>query len=212
MMGFLLHNPTPASIVMIGLGGGSLAKFCYRYLPNTSVTVIEVNPHVLAHRTAFAIPPDDDRFEVLLADGAAFMRDTTRKFDVVLADGFDIDGLPDRLSAQAFYDDCFNVLNPGGMFVANLHGCNPFFAVFMDRIEDSFGAPVLMVEDPSGSNRLVFAVKDAMRALQSLAGIRCPLGFDPLAWKAIQPSMARVFLASTALDHGENRASNDINF
>jgi spermidine synthase len=209
MMGFLLHNPTPKNIVMIGLGGGSLAKFCYRYLPNTAITVIEINPHVLAYRTEFAIPADDDRFEVLLADGSAFMRDTTRKFDVVLADGFDIGGLPERLSSQAFYDDCFNVLNAGGMFVANLHGCNRFFDVFIDRIQASFQGALLTVDDPSATNRLTFAVKDASRALQSLSGVRCPRRFDIPAWKALLPSMARVFLASKALDRNGTTTSTE---
>ena len=181
MMGFLLHNPAPCSIAMIGLGGGSLAKFCYRYLPQSSITVIEINPHVLAHRTEFAIPADDGRFEVLLADGAVFMRETTRRFDIVLADGFDIGGLPERLSTNAFYGDCFNVLNLDGMFVANLHGCNRFFDVFIDRIQTSFQGSLLTVEDPSATNRLAFAVKNAPHALQSLAGIRCPRGFDDKA-------------------------------
>jgi hypothetical protein len=27
----------------IGLGGGSLAKFCYRHLPNSRITVVEIN-------------------------------------------------------------------------------------------------------------------------------------------------------------------------
>ena len=33
MMAFLLFNPAPKRIAMVGLGGGSLAKFCYRNLP-----------------------------------------------------------------------------------------------------------------------------------------------------------------------------------
>ena len=94
MMGFLLHNPDPRNIAMIGLGGGSLAKFCYRYLPQTDITVIEINPHVIAHRSTFAVPPDDHRFTVRLADAATYLRDSDEKFDVLLADGFDIDGLP----------------------------------------------------------------------------------------------------------------------
>ncbi len=34
MMGFLLFVPKPARIAMIGLGGGSLAKYCRRRLPD----------------------------------------------------------------------------------------------------------------------------------------------------------------------------------
>ena len=33
MMAFLLFNRAPERILLLGLGGGSLAKFCYRRLP-----------------------------------------------------------------------------------------------------------------------------------------------------------------------------------
>jgi spermidine synthase len=194
-----LHNPHPRSIAMIGLGGGSLAKFCYRCLPQTDITVIEINPHVIAHRSDFAVPPDDHRFTVRLADAAAFLRETDEKFDVLLADGFDIDGLPPALSSPQFYDDCSNALNPGGIFVANLHGCKPLYEVIVDRIRCGFDGNLLMVNDPGATNRLAFAVKSDAKALITLAGVRCPQGFDEVAWRELVPSMARVFLASRAL-------------
>ena len=199
MMGFLLHNPSPRSIAMIGLGGGSLAKFCYRCLPQTDITVIEINPHVVALRNSFSVPPDDHRFSVRLADAATYLRETSEKYDVLLADGFDIDGLPPALSSPQFYDDCCNALNPGGVFVANLHGCKPLFEVIVDRIRVAFDDNLLMVNDPGATNRLAFAVKDAPKALLKLAGVRCPQGFDEMAWRELVPSMARVFLASRAL-------------
>ncbi len=207
MMGFLLHNPHPRSIAMIGLGGGSLAKFCYRCLPATDITVIEINPHVIAHRNTFAVPPDDHRFTVRLADAAAFLRQTDEKFDVLLADGFDIDGLPPDLSTPQFYDDCSNALNQGGIFVANLHGCKPLFEVIVDRIRSGFDGNLLMVNDPGATNRLAFAVKDNRKALISLAGVRCPQDFDEVAWRELVPSMARVFLASRALARSNHAAA-----
>jgi len=199
MMGFLLHNPQPISIAMIGLGGGSLAKFCYRYLPQTDIVVVEINPHVLALRDAFAIPPDNHRFVVQLADGAEFVQQVDQKFDVLLADGFDINGLPESLCSQPYYDHCYQLLNANGILVANLHGCNTQFDGVVDRIRQSFHGSLLVVRDPDATNRVAFAVKGAPHALQCLAGVRCPEGFDTLAWRELMPSMARVFLASREL-------------
>ncbi len=61
MMGFLLFCPEPRRVLMIGLGGGSLVKFCNRHLPTTHVTVVEIDANVIALRSHFEIPPDGDR-------------------------------------------------------------------------------------------------------------------------------------------------------
>ena len=74
MMVFLLHQPAPRSIAMVGLGGGSLAKFCHRHLPLSCITVVEISLDVIALREAFAIPPDSERFSVLHGDAAEFFR------------------------------------------------------------------------------------------------------------------------------------------
>lgn len=199
MMGFLLHQPQPARIAMIGLGGGSLAKFCYRYLPDTSIEVVEINPHVLALRDAFAIPADDHRFCVLLTDGAEFVKTARQKFDVLLADGFNVGGLPEALSTPQYYDDCYQLLQPGGILVANLHGPDVEVEANLARIRSSFHGALLLVKDPEATNRIAFAVRDDPQALVSMAGVRRPYGFDEQAWRDLVPSMARVFLASRQL-------------
>src|SRR5215213_3597731 len=47
MMAFLLFMPEPREILMIGLGGGSLAKFVLQHLTNTRTRAVEVNPRVV---------------------------------------------------------------------------------------------------------------------------------------------------------------------
>jgi hypothetical protein len=47
MMAFLLFCPNPRHVVMIGLGGGSLVKFCRRHLPGTLLTIVEIDATVI---------------------------------------------------------------------------------------------------------------------------------------------------------------------
>jgi len=57
MMSFLLFHPEPREALMIGLGGGSLAKFFHRRLRATRVRVIELDERiVVTARTHFALP------------------------------------------------------------------------------------------------------------------------------------------------------------
>jgi spermidine synthase len=159
MMGFLLLHPAPRDLVMIGLGGGSLAKFCHRYLPAARIAVVEINPHVIALRDEFEVPAESERFRVLLGDGAKFVRQRTAAADVLLVDGFDTDGLPSRLCSQRFYDDCQALLRPGGVLVVNLHFGHRQVPAQVERIRRSFDGGALLVDDGERANSIVFACK-----------------------------------------------------
>lgn len=192
MMGFLLFVPAPAELGMIGLGGGSLAKFCHRYLPRTRITVVELNPYVIALRDTFRVPPDDARFAVLEADGAAFLRETPIRFDVLLVDAYDETGLPEPLSTQRFFDDCRAALSEDGMLVVNLHADHPHHAVHVERIRRSFDDAVLVVDDTSRDNRIVFADRGRPPRELRLGPLRRPVPLDEASWRALQPSFARI--------------------
>jgi len=130
MMGFLLFHPRPRTI---GLGGGSLAKFCFRHVTSARMRVVEINPHVIALRDEFCVPADCERFRVVEADGAHFVRFPPKRSDVLLVDGFDYDGLPRQLCSARFYDDCFDFLMPGGMLVVNLHAAHADYSRHLQR-------------------------------------------------------------------------------
>ncbi len=159
MMAFLLFVPQPRCISMIGLGGGSLVKFCHRHLPAARIQVVEINPHVIALRDEFVVPADDERLTVMQGDGALFVRATVARSDVLLVDGFDYDGQPSALSSQAFYDDCHQQLQAGGLLVVNLHNGHARFDIFVDRMRRSFDDAVLVVEGNDPGNSIVFACK-----------------------------------------------------
>lgn len=159
MMGFLLFKPEPESIVMIGLGGGSMAKYCAKYLPNTHFTAVEINPQVIAIRDKFNIPADSEKFCILQADGAEYVANKFEKVDVLLVDGFDKNGQPAKLCSAGFYDNCFAKLNDGGVMAVNLHGSNIKFGTFASRIRDSFDDQVVVVSCEDDSNKIVFAYK-----------------------------------------------------
>jgi len=174
---------------MIGLGGGSLAKYCYRHLQGTEITAVEINPGVIALRNEFAIPADDARFRVVLGDGAAWVADPSSKPDVLIVDGFDADGLPAQLSSQRFYDDCFAVLTDNGIMVVNMWKGYPHYDEYLARINNSFTGNSVIVDAQDGFNQIVLAVKSAAfppaaSTIRHHANLLCqshPLNFQALA-------------------------------
>lgn len=160
MMGFLLFQPRPRRISMIGLGGGSLVKYCYHHLPETIIAAIEINPEVIALRQRFHIPPDDERLEVICADGADYVTLPGHRPDVLLVDGFDADGLPADLGSRKFYAACHRRLGDDGVLVANLMSNDPGFRNCVRSLRDVFGdALALAPAEDSVDNVIVFAWK-----------------------------------------------------
>jgi spermidine synthase len=159
MMGFLFFQPKPQRIEMIGLGGGSLAKYCLRFLTDTHFTAIEINPKVIALRDEFSIPPDNERFKVICANGADYVRNCTKKVDVLLIDGFKLNGQPASLSSVDFYDNCYAKLNEGGVMVVNLLEDGSYYDTYTARIRGCFKDQVLLVDSESQGNKIDFAFK-----------------------------------------------------
>jgi spermidine synthase len=171
MMGFLLLQPKPQRIAMIGLGGGSLAKYCRAKLPDADFTAIELSDEVIALRDEFEIPPDGPLFRVICGDGAEYVRGDAEPSDILLIDGFHAEGQPEQLCSAAFYDYCYSKLNEGGVLVVNLCADDTGYGSYVGRIRDSFAERIVVVEADEGENKIVFAQKGGI----------FPPGFNELA-------------------------------
>jgi spermidine synthase len=150
---------------------------------------------VIALRDDFHIPPDSDRFQVLLADGARFVRSPAAEADLLLIDGFDYDGLPEVLGTQRFYDDCHACLRPGGLLVQNLHLGDARYPVLVDRVRRSFDDAVLVVDDSDKSNSIVFACKGTALAQYRPGIVRPPPGLSGAAATQLLGAFASVVAA-----------------
>jgi spermidine synthase len=160
MMGFLLFNAEPQHILLVGLGGGSLSKYCYRQLPQTRITTLEINPGVIALRDEFLVPPDSERFEVIHTDACEYLARNHVQADVILLDGYDAEGLPNCLCSESFYSNCWQVLSAQGVLVANLWGGEQNRGVYLDRLRSIFDGRVWWSKPRDSSNLIVFAVKN----------------------------------------------------
>jgi spermidine synthase len=160
MLGFLLFCPNPLDIALIGLGGGSIAKFIHRNLTDTRLTALEINPDVVhAARSMFLLPADDERLEVLVGDGAAYVHEHPDSRDVLLVDGYDAKRIVEALSSIDFYLACKAMLRPGGVAVFNLWGSDQYFPRYYERIASAFGEHLLQLPSEKKGNIIIFAFR-----------------------------------------------------
>jgi spermidine synthase len=160
MMGFLLINDEPQHILLIGLGGGSLSKYCYQQFPQARITTLEINPDVIALRDEFLIPPDNERFEIVQADAVDYLARSDLHADVILLDGYDAEGLPKNLCTESFYSNCWQALSTEGVLVTNLWGGEPNRGIYLNRLRGIFDGRVWWSKPRNSTNLIVFAVKN----------------------------------------------------
>ncbi|MDQ3185740.1 MAG: polyamine aminopropyltransferase [Pseudomonadota bacterium] len=160
MMGFMLFYPCPENILMIGLGGGSLAKFVYHRLPQAKTTVIEINPQVVttAHNY-FLVPADDERLQVITAEGGDYIARNPVSADVLMIDGFDGGCQVPSLCSQDFYDRARETLKKNGVLVVNLLSRDKGLQDYLRRIENSFDGHVTTMAAEARGNLIAFAFK-----------------------------------------------------
>lgn len=172
MMACLLFNDDPRHVLMVGLGGGSVAKYVYHRLPEAKVRVLELDPQVVAiARQCFMVPRNDDRFEVVVGDGAEYMAGCDERTDLIMVDGYDAESHVEALATREFYGHCRERLAAGGVLVVNLWGGDRQFNEVLKRIETVFPDGTLCLPARKPGNVIALAFRD-------------PPG--PLAWAELE--------------------------
>jgi spermidine synthase len=162
MMAFLLFHPAPRRALMIGLGGGSLAKFFHKRLPMLRTRVVEYDERVIATaRSLFHVPPDDARLKVEHGDGVAAL--APECCDLLVVDGFEDESASPALVSQHFFDSAWQALEQPGALVMNLMDDDKDLDRHLKRMERAFGGAVLAFKALRDPNIVVLALKGAPR-------------------------------------------------
>ena len=160
MMGGLLFVAQPDNILHIGLGGGSMLRFCHHRLPETDNTVVELHPQVIAvARSMFQVPEDSDRLRIIAGDGIEFMATTEAQYSMILVDAFDGFEIVQDTVSEPFLHDCQQALKAGGALVLNLWGSDPRFARQLAVVQQVFDGWAFALPASTHGNIAVIALK-----------------------------------------------------
>jgi len=157
--------------MQLGLGAGSLTKFCHKVLKMETVA-IEINPKVLAAcRGWFKLPGDSGRMRVVLADAAQEIRlpGWLGTVDALQVDLYDHDAAAPVLDSEAFYADCRRLLTEDGCMTVNLFGRASSFQRSLDKIAAIFGRDAVWpFKATREGNTVVLAQKKASRPTRAV--------------------------------------------
>lgn len=203
MMAWLLFmDPTTVSkrqAVQLGLGAGSLTKFCHKEL-RMKTTAVELNPQVLhACRGWFKLPADNTRMQVVLADAAQEIQQPRWQgaVDALQVDLYDQEAAAPVLDSPEFYADCRRMLTEEGCMTVNLFGRTSSFQKSVDKMSAAFGADAIWAfKATREGNTVVMAQRTASRPKRAVlteraAYIQAHWGLPADKWvrvfKPVQP-------------------------
>lgn len=194
MMAWLLFMPMTevagAHAMQLGLGAGSITKFCYKKLKMTC-TAIELNPGVLhACRGWFRLPPDDERLRVVIADAAQEIRSSewTGVVDALQVDLYDHEAAAPVLDSEDFYRDCRALLSPNACMTVNLFGRSSSYEASLQKISAAFGEEAVWAFKPTREgNTIVLAQRTPSRPkreqlLETAEAIEASWGLPAPKW------------------------------
>jgi spermidine synthase len=203
MMAWLLFmDPTTVNkrqAVQLGLGAGSLTKFCHKEL-RMKTTAVELNPQVLhACRGWFKLPADNSRIQVVLADAAQEIQQPRWQgaVDALQVDLYDQEAAAPVLDSPEFYADCRRMLTEEGCMTVNLFGRTSSFQKSVDKMSAAFGADAIWAfKATREGNTVVMAQRTASRPKRAVlteraAYIQAHWGLPADKWvrvfKPVQP-------------------------
>ena len=123
----LTHTPivmhgAAKRVLIIGGGDGGMAREALRHRSVEHVTMVEIDGGVVEFSRTY-LPGisdgafDDPRLNLVIADGAEFVKDCADRFDVVIVDSTDPIGPGEVLFTDHFYARCKGLLTERGVLV-----------------------------------------------------------------------------------------------
>lgn len=125
----LVTHPNPQDVLIIGGGDGGALREVLKYKEVKTVDLVEIDRDVIEaskkYLPSIGCSFDNKRANIIFDDGIKYLKNTTKKYDVIIIDSSDPVGPAVELFQKEFYQNCYNALRDDGILTAQTE--SPFF-------------------------------------------------------------------------------------
>jgi spermidine synthase len=183
MLGSLYLNPTPRSVLIIGLGGGTIPRALTQFVPGVRIDVVEIDPAVVEVAKKYFLFAESERVRVFEADGRVFVKRALRerrRYDLIMLDAFDHEYIPEHLLTREFLTEIKTLLAPGGVLAANTFSSSRLY----DHESVTYAAVFPEFYNLKRENRVVIASAGALPDMEQLrkTSVRFAESFRPFGF------------------------------
>ncbi len=156
MLGLLMTEPS--RVLLLGLGGGCLARSLVSLLPTVRIQAVELREKVVEVARDYFGLPGEDNLTVVIDDARHWLKGAEPAcVDLVFADLYEANGISACQNEVRFVRHVDRVLTAQGCLVANFHHVPPFNSPFFEALSRAFAS--LFLCSVASGNTILFAIK-----------------------------------------------------
>jgi spermidine synthase len=167
MLGALYLAPAPRSILVIGLGGGTLPRTLERLLPDADIDVVEIDPAVVGVAQQYFGFRADPHIHLTVQDGRAFVRAAlrgSRRYQLIMLDAYEHQYIPEHMLTREFLSEVRSLLTPAGIVAANTFSSSQLYSNESVTYGSVFGA----FYNLRSGNRVILASSGALPSIDEV--------------------------------------------
>ena len=153
----LLLKPDPESILIIGLGGGTLPNALRDILPSAVIDTVEIDEAVVRVAKQFFGFAEDKQNRVYVQDARVFGKRAAlrgEQYGLIILDAFDGEYIPEHLMTAEFLSEMRGLLSNDGVLVANTFASSKLYDYESATYAEAFGG-FLNFRLPTSGNRVI---------------------------------------------------------
>ncbi len=157
----LPQKDSSGSILVLGLGTGTFAKYCSEYFKDVSIEGVELDEKIAKLATEYFDLPES--VDVSVYDGRSYLAASEKKYDVIMVDAYQDITIPFQMSSVEFFSEVQKHLTDNGVMVVNMNMKSKAKNSINDYLCDTIGSVfqnVYTIPVQGGTNCEVFAFQN----------------------------------------------------
>ncbi len=178
MMAALLLREDPASILVVGLGGGTLPMALQQLFPAARMDIVEIDAAVVRVAKKYFRFTAAANTTVYTQDARVFgrrMNKQGQRYDLILLDAYNGEYIPEHLMTAEYLSETRSLLTETGVLAANTFAISTLYDHESTTYKHVFGR-FLNFRHPDSANRVVLATQATFPGKEQLIARAAHLG------------------------------------
>lgn len=111
--------PEAGSVLVLGLGGGDIAKLFEKIKPEWHSTFVEIEPQIVKIAKTYFDVGNNSKRRIITTDAKLYIEKNKNKFDLIIVDLYIGDNVPDFVTSMLFLKNINLSLKPRGYALFN---------------------------------------------------------------------------------------------